>query len=90
MYVSPYAHVRLHFISIPSSQYVEYVLTMKVNFQFGCWIVKVYSIGERWHVLPCETKKLCCGINMNCGLVPAGMPLTYSFLQLILSKRTRK
>ena len=67
MYVSPYAYVIIHFISILSSQYVQYVLTLKVNFQFGCRIVTVYCVGERWDVLSCGTKKLCCRINMNYG-----------------------
>lgn len=47
MYVCLYILIRL----LPS-QYVVYVLTLKVNFQFGCWIVKVYGVCERWHVLP--------------------------------------
>jgi hypothetical protein len=64
MYVSPYAYVRLQFICIRYSQYVLYVLTLKVNFQIGCWIVTVYCVGERWHVLSCGTKKLRCGINL--------------------------
>jgi hypothetical protein len=65
MYVYLCAYVRLHFICILSSQYVVYVLTMQVNFQFGCWIVTVYGVGERWHVLPCGTNKLCCRVNIN-------------------------
>ena len=67
MYISPQAYVIIHFISILSPQYVECVLTLKVHFQFGCWIVQVYCVGERWHVLPCGTKKMCCIINMNCS-----------------------
>ena len=62
MYVCLYILIRL----LPS-QYVVYVLTLKVNFQFGCWIVKVYGVCERWHVLPWGEKKLCYRINIKCG-----------------------
>jgi hypothetical protein len=90
MYVYPYAYAVIQFICILSSQYAEYVLTIKVYFQFGCWIVLMYCAGERWHVLPCGTKKLCCGINMNCGLIPAGMSIDLQFLEAILSTRACK
>jgi hypothetical protein len=60
-------NVTLQFICILSSQNVVYILTMHVNFQFGSRIVTVYRVGERWHVLPCGTKKLCCRNYINCS-----------------------
>jgi hypothetical protein len=67
MYVYLYVYVTLHFICILSSQNVVYFLTMHVNFQFGSRIVTVYRVGERWHVLPCGTKKFCCRNYINCS-----------------------
>ena len=40
---------------------------MKVNFQLSSWIVLVYCVSERWHVLSCGKIRFCCRISMKSG-----------------------